>query len=136
MNVATALTPEQWQIAGETVISAVLLSPFMAGVKKWFNVHRELLMTIYVIGGAIVTAAIAYVRDTPGTAPWLIIPLQGLVTFALSQPVYYGLVKPIRNKVRVAVAEAKALNDAKRAAALSDDGSLYQPTPATTTDFK
>ena len=117
LNFINSLPPEVW----ETLIAALFLSPFMLGIKKWLNIHRELVMTLYVIGGAFITAALAYVQSTPDFAPWLVIPIQGLVTFALSQPVYYAIVKPLRNRWRTLVTEAEEVNNSKRAAVISPE---------------
>lgn len=114
--------PEQWELIGETVISALLLSPFMAGVKKWFEVRRELMMTLYVIGGSMITAGIAYLHSNPQLAPWLMIPAQGSAVFVLSQVVYYALVKPARKRWSAALIEAQKINEAKRAAAVGAEG--------------
>jgi peptidoglycan/LPS O-acetylase OafA/YrhL len=126
MQVLNAITPEMWTMLGEIFVSALLLSPFMVGVKKWFNIHRELVMTLWVIGGAFVTAAIIYVKDNPDFAPWLIIPAQGSAVFLLSQVVYYALVKPLRKRWATLIAEAGEINDAKRAAVLPPDSTVTE----------
>ena len=121
MNFINSLPPEVWEV----LVSALFLSPFMAGIKKWFNIHREFVMTMYVIGGACVTAALAYIQSAPDFAPWLIIPLQGLVTFAVSQPVYYGIVKPMRRRIAEWNEQSDKIVEAKRSAAVPADGSLH-----------
>lgn len=117
LDILNAIPSYVW----ESLIAAAFLSPFMLGVKKWLNVNRELVMFLLVVLGAFVTAGIAYVKDNPTFAPWLVIPLQAAGTFMLSQGFYYSIVKPLRNHWRGLLAEAEELNESKRAAIVSPE---------------
>ncbi len=112
LNMVNSVPSEVWEV----LISALFVSPFALGIKKWFHIHREIVMLLWVMGAAFFTAALAYNANTPFLNPAVMIPLQGLVTFALSQPAYYLIFKPLRNKVRQAVADSAELNDDIRSA--------------------
>jgi hypothetical protein len=123
----TQISPDQWSMIGDAVIGSILTVPAMAGVKKWLDVHHELVMFLYVIGASALTAGIAYVKDNPNFAPWLFIPAAGSGIFVLTQVLYYVIWKPGKKRLAGALVEAQKLNDAKRAAAVTiapADGSM------------
>ena len=111
--------PAFWPLAVQTVISAVIVSPLALTIKKWWKIEGEKVMMFIVILGSIVTAVIAYLQDDPKYGPWLV-AVQGGLTFATTQPVYYLFVKPLYSGLASwfasQVAQAAQLNDVKSAA--------------------
>lgn len=108
-----------WAVILPTVLQAVITSPIMLGIKKWFSVDSEKKMLFLVMLGSMATAAVGYLVTVPKFAPWFIL-VSGWLTFATTQPLYLYAVKPL---ARITgewftgkIAEATAINEAKAAA--------------------
>lgn len=119
LNTLNQVPPEAWSIIIEIAISALIVSPFMLGLKKWFKIHGEKLMVLLVAFFSIAASVVAYLIADPYFAPWIIL-VQGWLTFATTQPVYYLLVKPFFGKLGAwftdQVAKATQITEAKAAA--------------------
>ncbi len=117
-NIINMVPVEVWQSIG----SAIILSPALLPVTRWVKKNRDGLKMALVMGSSILVAFVAFVNTNPTIVAdnyWLQVLLvigQGLLTFALTQPIWYGAVKPLRNKVRQAVADSDKLNDDIRSA--------------------
>lgn len=94
LHVLNSVPPDVWDMVAEVVFSAVVISPLALGLKKWKDVNSEKIMTAIVILGSFASAALLYFRDQPEYAAWFII-VQGWLTFATTQPVYFYFVKPL-----------------------------------------
>lgn len=114
-----SIPPAAWAVILPTVVQAVITSPIMLGVKKWFSVDSEKKMLFLVMLGSMATAAVGYLVTVPRFAPWFIL-VSGWLTFAATQPVYIYAVKPLGKIIggwfAGKIAEATAINEAKGAA--------------------
>jgi hypothetical protein len=119
LNLINSVPAATWDILVETLASAVLVSPVMVAIKKWFSVDGEKKMMFLVILGSMLASAGLYLREVPELAPWVVV-VQGWLIFATTQPVYFLFVKPlirsIKKRFAAAIAKATALNEVKSAA--------------------
>lgn len=114
-----SISPAAWAIILPTVLQAIITSPIMLGVKKWFSVDGEKKMLFFVMLGSMGAALVGYLITVPRFAPWFIL-VSGWLTFATTQPVYLYAVKPLARIIGSwfsgKIAEATAINEAKNAA--------------------
>lgn len=125
LNVLNSVPAEVWTVVAETVIAALIASPLVVGLKKWFNVHSDKVALILAIGASMFTGVAAYAVNDPVFSAWLI-PVHGWLIFATTQPVYRFLMKPIIRKIQAIIAEAVAFNAEVKSAAVPAGG-LPQP---------
>lgn len=93
LEIVNSVPAEIWSTIIEILISAVIVSPIALGLKKWFSIDSDKKMIVIVSIGSFVTATAAYLLTVPEFAPWIII-VQGWLTLATTQPVYYFFIKP------------------------------------------
>jgi hypothetical protein len=125
-----------WDILLQSAIGAVTVSPIALGIKKWFSIDSDKKMVLIVTIGSFLAAASAYLLTVPKFAPWIIL-LQGWITYGVSQPVYYIVVKPFFKRLGAFLVEkvtAVTLLNEARAAAVPSTG-LPTATPSYS-DFK
>lgn len=119
LHTLNSIPTAAWAVILPTVVQAVITSPLMVAVKKWFSVDSERKMLFLVMLGSMATAAVGYLVTVPRFAPWFIL-VSGWLTFATTQPVYLYAVKPLSRIVGEwfsgKIAEATAINEAKAAA--------------------
>jgi hypothetical protein len=108
-----------WGYVIQIIVSAVIVSPVALALKKWWKINGEIVMMGIVILGSVLSAVLIYLQSDPRFAPW-IVAVQGGLTFATTQPVYYLAVKPLYRQLSAwftsQVAEAVELNEVKSAA--------------------
>lgn len=122
-NTINQIPSEAWDILIEILVSAIIVSPLALGLKKWWKIDGEKVMLGLVILASLLASVIIYLQSDPRFAPW-IVAVQGGLTFATTQPVYYLFVKPLFTRLSLwfssQVDQAVALNDVKSAALPSD----------------
>lgn len=94
LETANSVPPEIWSTIIEILISAIVVSPIALGIKKWFSIDGEKKMVVIVTIGSFAAATGAYLLTVPEFAPWMIL-VQGWLTLATTQPVYYFFIKPM-----------------------------------------
>lgn len=123
LDTLNSVPADVWADAVNVIVSAIIVSPTALALKQWWNVNNEKIMVTIVILGSMVAAAIAYLQTTQEFGPWFV-AVQGWLTFAATQPVYYFFVKPLWKRLivwfEVKVAEAAALNDTRSAQVPAD----------------
>lgn len=109
---------EAWTAAVQIVLSAVIVSPLALGLKKWWKIEGEKVMLGLVILGSLLATVVAYLQSDPQFAPWIVL-VQGGLTFATTQPIYYLFIKPLfltlGSWFASQVEQAAQLNDVKSA---------------------
>ncbi len=119
LDILNDVPAEVWSVVIETVVGALIVSPVMLGIKKWFSIDGEKKMVVFVMIGSMLAAVAAYMLTVPEFAPWLIL-VQGWLVFATTQPVYYLFIKPLVRKLGAwftdQIAKAAAISEAKAAA--------------------
>lgn len=125
MDIAqTTLNVLNWlalNIPWDLVLASGILSPLLLGVKKWFSVQSEKVMMSLVLVFGVVGAAVTYLMGTPTTDP-SIIAAHGLMIAAMSQPVFFILVKPVSRWLSTELAKAAAFDAEVRSAAIPAEG--------------
>lgn len=123
LDFVNSLPPEVWPIVTEIIVSALVVSPVMLGIKKWFSIDGEKKMVIFVMIGSMIASIVAYMLTVPEFAPWLIL-VQGWLVFATTQPVYYLFIKPLFRRIGTwftdQITKAAAISEAKAAAVPAD----------------
>lgn len=123
LQTLNSVPSEAWSSLVEILIGALTVSPLAQAIKKWFNGNGdkalgEKRMLAIVMTGSFAAAAISYIVTVPEFAPW-VITIQGALTFAMTQPVYIYLVKPLSKRLGTwfteQVAKASAITEAKAA---------------------
>lgn len=108
-----------WQQAIQIVIGALVVSPVALALKKWWKIDGEKVMLGIVMLGSILAPAIVYLQTDPQFAPWFVL-VQGWLTFATTQPVYYLFVRPLWGAIEGwftgTIQQAISLNEVKSAA--------------------
>ena len=137
LHTLNSISPDAWSGIIQVVLSSLVVSPVMIGIKKWFSIDGEKKMLFLVMLGSMATAAIAYLLTVPKFAPWIIV-ITGWLTFATTQPVYLYFVKPLSKSLgewfTAKVTEAAAINEAKAAAVPATGLPITAGVP-TTEDF-
>lgn len=114
-----SISPEAWGILATTVTTALVSSPVVQGLKKWFQVDEEKKVLFLVMLVSMASAAVAYLITVPQFAPWFILA-QGWLTLGTSIPLYVFFLKPLFQNLGAwftgKLAEAAAINEAKAAA--------------------
>lgn len=137
-----SIPADAWNIITDILLSAIVVSPVALGLKKWWSVHSEKVMLFLVIIGSMVSSALVYVLNAPELSAW-VIPVQGWLVFATTQPVYFLFIKPLFRRLgdwltsEVAKAQAiQAERDDIRSAVEPTGGLAVVPTvsPAPTLD--
>lgn len=113
--------PEAWTVLVETIVAALLASPLVAGIKKWFQVHSDKVMLFVTILASIGGAVAAYLVNDPTFTAWWV-PVHGWLIFATTQPVYRYLIKPIGNRIRAEIDKAIELEKLKKSAVVPPSG--------------
>lgn len=137
LHTLNSIPPATWAIALPIIVQAVITSPVMLAVKKWFSVDSEKKMLFLVMLASMGAAAVTYLVTVPSFAPWFIL-VSGWLTFATTQPLYLYAVKPLSKTIGEwfagKISEAAAINEAK-GAAVPATGLPISSTPPSTEDF-
>ena len=112
---------EVWSVVIETIVAALVASPAVVAIKKWFHLHSDKVLLGVTIAASMFTAAGAYLVNDPTFSAWLL-PVHGWLIFATTQPVYRFLVKPLMAKIQAKIAEAIAFNAEIKSAAVPATG--------------
>lgn len=119
LNTANQVPDEVWSAIIEVIMAALVVSPVMVGLKKWWKIHSEKVMMATVMLGSLGAAALIYLQTDPRFAPWVIV-IQGWLVFATTQPVYFLFIKPLFRRISTWFAgqleQAAKLNEVKTAA--------------------
>jgi hypothetical protein len=121
LDALNSVSPDVWTIIIETVVGALVASPLVVGLKKWLSINSDKVMLITTIAASMVAAGGVYIVNDPVFSAWLI-PIQGWLIFATTQPVYRFLVKPIIRKIQTVIADAIAFNAEVKSAAVPPSG--------------
>jgi hypothetical protein len=108
-------------IPWELVIASGVLSPAVLAVKKWLGIQNEKVMMALVLVSGLIGAAVTYILSVPTDDP-SIIAVRGLMIAAMSQPVYYLLVKPVATWLSAELAKAAAFDAEVKSAAIPEGG--------------
>ena len=108
----------------DALAAAGVISPALAGVKKWLKVQSSTVMFLLVVATSLGTVVAHYLLTIPTNDP-SIIGLQTAVLAFMTQPVYYLILKPMMAFWRAEVEKAAALNAELKSAAV-------EPTPVVT----
>lgn len=108
-------------IPWDLVIASGVLSPVVLLVKKWLHLQSEKVMMTLVLVLSTLGAAVSYVLTTTSADP-SIIAAQSLMVAAMSQPVYYILVKPFSLWFSGELAKARAFDAEVKSAAIPASG--------------
>ena len=119
LQAVNSVPAEIWGTIIEIIISAVIVSPIALGIKKWFSIDGEKKMVLIVTVGSFIAATATYLLTVPEFAPWVII-VQGWLTLATTQPVYYFFIKPLFRRLgdwfTDQITKATQITEAKAAA--------------------
>lgn len=133
-----SIPSDAWGVTIETVVSAVIVSPIMMAVKKWWDIDNEKKMLLLVIAGSLLAGAADYLHGIPEFAPWFAI-VQGWLVFATTQPVYRFFVKPLFARLGSAIAAQLAkvatVSEAKAATVPPQGLPISAATPPPADDF-
>lgn len=113
-------------IPWELVIASGILSPVALAFKKWLHIQNEKVMMTMVLVFGLIGAAITYITTVPTDDP-TIIAARGLMIAAMSQPVYYLVVKPIATWLSAELAKAAAFDAEVKSAAIPAEGLPLTP---------
>lgn len=137
LHALNSISPDAWGVVVTTVVSALITSPVVQGLKRWFQVDSEKKILFLVMIGSMGAAAVAYLLTVPQFAPWIIL-VEGWLVFATTQPLYIYFFKPVFKNLggwfTGKLAEAAAINEAK-SAAVPATGLPVSSIPSSTEDF-
>ncbi len=108
-------------IPWDLVIASGILSPLLVIIKKWMHIQSEKVMMSLVLLFGVLGAAATYLL-TVETADPSIIAVQGLMIAAMSQPIFFILVKPAATWLSVEFAKARAWDAEVKSAAVPSGG--------------
>lgn len=129
LNTLNGVPSEVWSVVIETIVGALVASPLVLGIKKWLSINSEKVMLATTILMSMVAAGAAYAINDPVFTAWLI-PIQGWLIFATTQPVYMYAIKPLIRKIQSVIAEAVVLNTEVKSAAVPPTGLPGSQTPS------
>lgn len=140
-SVISSVPSEAWGTIGDVMYGALIVSPAALAVKKWLNIEdakrRERVMTFVVIAGSMLASVLFYLKGVPEFAPWFVL-VQGWLTYATTQPVYFLFVKPLAARIGVwftTKLEAMSVVTEARGAAVPPEGLPVTSTPPPIDDF-
>ncbi len=128
LNTLNEVPPEAWTIIVEVVVGALVVSPALVGLKKWWDINSAKVMTFWTIVASLLAGAGAYLHNDPRYAPWFIL-VQGWLILATTQPVYRYAVKPLFTRLGIWFASKLAL-----ANQINQSKADLKPSPASPTD--
>lgn len=108
-------------IPWELVIASGVLSPVVLLVKKWLHLQSEKVMMTLVLVLSMLGSAVTYILSATSNDP-TIIAVQGFIVAAMSQPVYYLIVKPFSLWFSGELAKARAFDAEVKSAAIPATG--------------
>lgn len=118
LETLNSVPAEIWSTLIEIIVSAVIVSPVALAIKKWFSIDGEKKMVFIVTIGSFAAATATYMLTVPEFAPWIIL-VQGWLTLATTQPVYYFFIKPLFRRIGAwftdQIAKATQISEAKAA---------------------
>lgn len=127
VNAINKIPPGTWQ----ALAASGVISPTLQAIKHWFSIESEKYMVFLMIFASGVTAAVAYILNTPNQNPTIIALHTAIIGF-ITTPFYYYIVKPLYLKFISEVAQAKKLNEDIKSAAVPPEG---LPTATNLDDF-
>lgn len=121
LNTLNGVPSEVWTVVIETIVGALVASPLVLGIKKWLSINSDKVMLLTTILMSMVAAGAAFAINDPVFSAWLI-PVQGWLIFATTQPIYFYLVKPLIQRIQAVIAESITFDHEVKSAAIPPTG--------------
>jgi hypothetical protein len=120
-QVLSTLNTISQAIPWDLVMASGILSPAVLLVKKWLHLQSEKVMMTLVLVLSMIGSAVTYILSTNSADP-SIIAVQGLMVAAMSQPVFFLVVKPFSVWFGGELAKARAFDAEVKSAAIPASG--------------
>jgi hypothetical protein len=92
LQTVNSVPGDAWTLIIEILVAALITSPVVLGIKKWWHVHSDKIMLAITIGASLLAGVVLYLQNDPELAPWFAL-VQGWLIFATTQPVYRYFIK-------------------------------------------